>query len=150
MEGVSPTEQVSQFEDLVKTKLDQFCPEKVVRLSSQDKPFITADMKKVKRQKSREYVKNGKTQKYHELSAKFKALYQSEAKKYLDKKLDALRSTNPGQAYHILKQMGHNQVIVLTLTPSHFPVMKARTCQNKSQLNKLPITLQLLGKNFPH
>ena len=29
-DGVSPTEQVSQFEDLVKKKLDQFCPEKIV------------------------------------------------------------------------------------------------------------------------
>ena len=105
-DGMSPSEQVSVFEKLVQDKLDEFCPEKELKLSSQDKAFITSELKKLKRQKSREYTKRGKTVKYKELSKKFEALYKSEAKKYLDKNLEALKETKPGQAYSILKKMG--------------------------------------------
>ena len=103
---MSPTEQTAVFEKLINTKLNQFCPEKEIKLSSQDKPFITAELRKIKRQKSREYVKNGKSEKYKKLDKLFETKYKSEAEKYLQKNLDALRETNPGQAYHILKKMG--------------------------------------------
>jgi hypothetical protein len=63
-------------------------------------------LKKLKRQKSREYIKRGKTEKYRKLDAKFQALYKAEGQKYLEKNLNALRDTNPGQAYSILKKMG--------------------------------------------
>ena len=94
------------FEQLVNNKLNQFCPEKEIKLSSQDKAFITAELKKLKRQKSREYIKRGKTEKYKRLDKLFETKYKIEAKKYLDKNLDALKDTNPGQAYSILKKMG--------------------------------------------
>ena len=45
-ESVSPSEQVAQFEKLTQEKLNQFCPEKTIKLSSQDKVWITAELKK--------------------------------------------------------------------------------------------------------
>ena len=104
--NMSPTEESVEFEQLLNAKLNQFCPEKEIKLSSQDKPFITAELKKVKRQKSREYIKRGKTDKYRQLDKIFTEKYKNESKKYLQKNLDALRDTNPGQAYNILKKMG--------------------------------------------
>ena len=94
------------FEQLVNNKLNQFCPEKEIKLSSQDKAFITAELKKLKRQKSREYIKRGKTEKYKRLDKLFETKYNIAAKKYLYNNLDALKDTNPGQAYSILKKMG--------------------------------------------
>ena len=44
---MSPTEQSVMFEQLVNNKLNQFCPEKEIKLSSQDKPFITTELKKM-------------------------------------------------------------------------------------------------------
>ena len=105
-DNLSPTEQVAEFERLVQDKLNQFCPEKELKLSSQDKPFITAELKVIDRRKSREYNKRGKTKKYHDLAHKFEEKYRYEAKKYLDKNLDALKQTKPGKAYSILKKMG--------------------------------------------
>ena len=104
-DGMSATEQSVVFEQLVNKKLNQFCPEKEVRLSSQDKVFITSELKLIKRQKSREYIKRGKTQKYKELDKLFKTKYKMEAEKYLNKNLDALRDAHPGKAYSILKKM---------------------------------------------
>ena len=42
--GLTATEQAVVFEQLVNEKLNQFCPEKVMRLGSQDKMFITAEL----------------------------------------------------------------------------------------------------------
>ena len=43
----SPSEQVAAFENLVLGKLDSFCPMKQIKISSHDKTFITADLKKL-------------------------------------------------------------------------------------------------------
>ena len=94
------------FEQLLGEQLNKFCPEKVMKLSSQDKPFITGELKRIDRLKNREYAKRGKSEKYKELEKKFKSTYRSEAGKYLNKNLDALKSSKPGQAYSILKKMG--------------------------------------------
>ena len=94
------------FEQLVSEKLNMFCPEKEMKLGSQDKPFINAELKKIARQKGREYNKRGKTEKYKRLEKLFLSKYKIESEKYLQKHMDALRVTNPGQAYNILKKMG--------------------------------------------
>ena len=72
-ENVSPSEQVELFENTILSKLDQFCPTKVLKLSNHDKPWMTRELKQLHRQKSREYIKRGKTLKYTELSHKLKA-----------------------------------------------------------------------------
>ena len=79
---MSPTEQSVAFEQLVRAQLDQFCPEKEMKISSQDKPFITAELKKIDRKKNREYTKRGKTEKYKQLEKQFQAKYKIEAQKY--------------------------------------------------------------------
>ena len=78
---MAPTEQSVMFEQLVNNKLNQFCPEKEIKLSSQDKAFITAELEKIKRQKGREYIKRGKTEKYKRLDKLFGTKYNIEAKK---------------------------------------------------------------------
>ena len=103
---LSPSDQVFIFEKLVNEKLNTFCPLKEYKLSSQDLPFMTADLKSLKRKKMREYVKKGKSQKYQDLLKQFKIKFKSEAKKFLDRNMDALRDSNPGQSYNILKKLG--------------------------------------------
>ena len=77
-----------------------------MRISSQDKAWITAELKTIDRQKNREYIKRGKTLKYKNLEQKFRLKYKAEAEKYLRKNMDDLMTTNPGKAYSILKKMG--------------------------------------------
>ena len=64
---MSANEQSVAFEQLVSEKLNMFCPEKEMKQGSQDKTFITAELKKIARQKGREYNKRGKTEKYKTL-----------------------------------------------------------------------------------
>ena len=68
---MSADEQSVIFEQLVGEKLNLYCPEKEMKLGSQDKPFINAELKKLARLKSREYNKRGKTSKYKSLEKLF-------------------------------------------------------------------------------
>ena len=69
-EEMSPTQQATVFEQKMMENLNKFCPEKSMKLSSQDKPFINKELKTIDRRKSREYAKRGKSQKYKNLAAK--------------------------------------------------------------------------------
>ena len=101
-----PSHQIEVFQNLITEKLNLICPEKSVRISSQDKPWVTAELKSLHRLKSREYVRRGKSEKYKELARKFKDNYKAAAEKYLQRNLDELMHCKPGQAYSVLKRMG--------------------------------------------
>ena len=79
---------------------------KECKLSTNDKPFITIELKKIARKKSREYQKRGKTEKYKKLKQMFDSKYKKEATKYLEKTLGDLRQAKPGQAFSTLKRLG--------------------------------------------
>ena len=104
--NISPTEQVLEFEKLLNENLNKFCPEKEMKLGCQDKLFITADLKGLDRQKRREYFKKGKTEKYLRLKKQFDKKYKEEAVKYLNKNLDNIRDSKPGQIFSVLKRLG--------------------------------------------
>ena len=71
-----------------------------------DKPWINLDLKKLHRQKSREYNKNGKSSKYINLLKEFKSKFKTKAAKYIKKYVEALKELKPGQAYRVLRRMG--------------------------------------------
>ena len=48
-----------------------------------DKPWINLDLKKLHRQKSREYNKNGKSSRYINLLKEFKSKFKTKAAKYI-------------------------------------------------------------------
>ena len=77
-----------------------------MRISSQDKPFINADLKTLDRRKQREYTKNGKTLKYNKLKEEFVTKFKAAAGKYIRTKVDDLKEAKPGRAFAVLKSMG--------------------------------------------
>ena len=102
----STSDLAMEFETLVYQKLDEFCPEKVMKFSSYDKPFITKELKEIDRKKKREYQKRGKTRKYLILRNLFRKKYKSEAQKYVDKTMTDLKESKPGRMYGFLKRLG--------------------------------------------
>ena len=54
----------------------------------------------------REWQKRGKTAKYNKLANEFETKYTKAAEKYINKKVEALKQTEPGKAFRILKTMG--------------------------------------------
>ena len=65
--NISPTEQVLEFEKLLNTNLNKFCPEKEMKLGCQDKLFITAELKRLDRQNRKEYFKKRQDREIYEV-----------------------------------------------------------------------------------
>ena len=102
----SPSYQAQIFEKTLMKKLDDILPQKSVKVSSKDKSYITADLKKLDRLKKREYRKHGRSEKYLKLKAKFELKLGQAAADHLEKNVRSLRESDPGKAYSILKRMG--------------------------------------------
>ena len=71
-----------------------------------DKPFISEDMKILKRRIMREYEKRGKSLKYLDLKKCFTGKFENEISKYTEKVLDDVRNGNRNSAYSALRKLG--------------------------------------------
>ena len=121
------------------------CPEKTVRISSQDKPWITSELKSLDRKKSREYQKKGKSLKYRKLAEEFKAKYKSETDKYLKNNVDVLKDCKPGKVYKIFKRMGAQLV---QLKRPHSTYLTTLDFLIKNQLRRLLFSFHQLAKSI--
>ena len=87
-------------------KVEQFFPEKKIRVTSKDKEFITAELKTLDRKKKREWKEKGRSDKYLSLRKEFRDKYKKEAANYLKKCVTNLKKDHPGKAAATLKRMG--------------------------------------------
>ena len=92
----SPSGQVEAFQKIVDTKVELLFPERKVRLSNQDKQFITSEIKTLDRKKKKEWKKHGKSDKYIQLKGQFDEKYKKAASNYLKKAVSNLKVENPG------------------------------------------------------
>ena len=104
--NISTTEYAQQLQSSLFDKLNELCPLKTIKINSQDKPWINFELKSLKRRRMREWQKRGKTEKYKQVASEFETKYNKVAEKYINKKVDALKKTEPGKAFRILKTMG--------------------------------------------
>ena len=103
---LNPEEQDQILRTYLQNKVDQIFPEKKVRISSQDLPFITSEIKTLQKYLKREYKKRGKSAKYHALKAAYDEKFKKAAKNQLDKYVEDMMTENPGKAYSAMKKMG--------------------------------------------
>ena len=64
LENLPVDQMVSEYEEILSSFLNSTCPEKRVICYENDKPWFTEKLRLLKRQRLREYSKNGKSQKY--------------------------------------------------------------------------------------
>ena len=57
------------FQKTLMNKVDEFLPQKTIKISDDDQPFLTEKIKKLKRIMNREFHKNRKSLKWHKLDA---------------------------------------------------------------------------------
>ena len=102
----SPETQEAAFQDLVGKILDKSCPIKTVKLRTQDKPYMTEELKLLHRKRTRQYRKHGKSPEYSRLTKHFDSKLLKASSQFLKKNFDSLLQAKPGQAYKVLKRMG--------------------------------------------
>ena len=86
--------------------LEIFCPKKQIFSRPNESPFITEDMKILKRLIMREYEKHGKTAKYLDLKIRFKSKMDTQILKYKEKIFDDIKNGNRKSTYSALRKLG--------------------------------------------
>ena len=72
---ITPDTQVEQVECLLNENLNQCLPLKTGRFTSNDKPYSTCELKKLDREKKKEYSKHGCSDKFKDLKEEFDKKY---------------------------------------------------------------------------
>ena len=102
----SPTDQDEALQALLLKMLNDTCPAKTVKLRTEDKPFITKELKILDRQRRREYNKRGKSVLYSQLNKRYVRKLRAATQDYLDKTVRTLFDSASGKAYSIMKRLG--------------------------------------------
>ena len=93
------------LQNLIMSKYDEFFPEKTKIFTSDDQPFFTEKLKKLKRKKSREFHKNRRSIKWMQLEAEYRMEVTKAKRNYYKSKIKNLRKVNPSKWYKALKKL---------------------------------------------
>ena len=82
---MTSTELVDVFENYTSHLVNTVFPLKTVTVSDKDKPYMTQELKELRRQRQRAYTKTGRSSKYVDIKAQFDLKLKAEAQKYHEK-----------------------------------------------------------------
>ena len=92
------------FQKLFMNKVDEYLPQKKRIISSDDQPFCSPEMKKIKRLKCREYNKHRRSLKWQKLNDAFKKEVIKAKRRYYKDIIKDLKSSKTSQWYFMLKK----------------------------------------------
>ena len=101
----SPTKLVEQFQSHSSDLVDQFFPWETVTFSSFDQPFFPERLRTLRRERLREYRRNGKSEKYIHLKNNFDQMFKKAAHSYKDKVINEVKEGKRGCAYRAIKKI---------------------------------------------
>ena len=104
--SLSPSTLTSLFTSYTKDIINNFCPEKIIVERPGSNPFMTEDMKVLKRKTMREYEKRGKSSKYLDLRTNLDQKIKKEKLKYKDKVLDQVFNGTRSSSYAAIRRLG--------------------------------------------
>ena len=118
---MSSTELVETFEKYTSQLVEQYFPEKEIKISSFDKPFYTEELRMLRRQRQRAYTKGGKSQKYIKLKQEYDEKLRIAAKKYHSKIISEVSDGKRTNAYSALRKLepGENKKKNSFTLPDH-------------------------------
>ena len=87
------------FHITLRSKLDQYFPEKLVKISSLDKKWMNPSLKLLHRKVQREFFKHRQSQKWRRLKGKFKRAKRKAIQNFYSKFVNDLKQSNLGNWY---------------------------------------------------
>ena len=120
--GLTSTQLVDSFQNYTTDLIVQTFPEKNITISDRDQPFMTEELKLLRRQRIRAYRKESRSAKYLDLVKRFEVKIKLEAKKYHQKISDEVAQGKRNNSYAALRKLESGQNVTkkcnFTL-PSH-------------------------------
>ena len=99
-------DKTENFHKTLAFSLDLYFPEKVIKVSSLDKCWMTPQLKQLQRQVQREYFRKRKSDKWKLLKTKLKKLKRKTMKKFYNHFVTDLKETEPAKWYSMAKKIG--------------------------------------------
>ena len=106
-ESGSIDEKAEVLHNLVMNKLDECCPEKTRRISSDDRPWYTEQLKRLDRKRRREFSKNRRSKKYKRIKKLYDQKVAIAKRKFKSKMIDDVMTAGDAQWYSKLKRISN-------------------------------------------
>ena len=94
------------FQNTLNSQIDYFCPNKTVRISVDDPPWMNVRIKSEMRKRDREYHKNRKSDKWRNINRKCVDMCATAKTNYYKNFIENLRVTKPGTWMSRMKKLG--------------------------------------------
>ena len=103
---LSSTQMTEIFQSSMSIMIDNHFPQKSITITDSDQPWITQELKRLKRVRSREFCRNGRSSRYFQLKNEFEVKQVDAVKKYTDKIIDEVRNGSKSSCYKALRKLG--------------------------------------------
>ena len=94
------------LQNMMKEKLDEFLPIKMIKISTDDKPWINQQLKILDRKCKRGFFKHHKSEKWTNLRLVLEEKCEKAKADYYTNTVEDLKNSNPNQWYSKVKRMG--------------------------------------------
>ena len=108
-DGASPGRMVEQFEEYAGWLVDQKFPKKLVTVTDGDLPYMTDDLKKLRRRRDKVYDRRGKCDFYWTLQQQFETKLRAECRKYREKIVNEVTLGKRGSSYKAIRKLGEGK-----------------------------------------
>ena len=98
--------QLQLFTEKVFTMLDAIAPEKEIKISLDDPPWMNTRIKAIIRQRNREFDKNSKSEKWRKLMKKAKSMVKTAKKNFSENFISSLKETDPSTWMKRMNKLG--------------------------------------------
>ena len=102
-------EKAEKLQNIMLEKLEHFFPKKSFKVCSEDKAWVTKEVKKFDRARKREFCKRGKSEKWVKIDQAYQEKCRNEKEKYFSNIVQDLKSSNVGQWYSKIKRMSEQE-----------------------------------------
>ena len=107
IDGMSSSCMVDLFQKMVTDLVDIHFPLKKITVSSYDKPWITEELKALRRRRQRLYRKHGRSPEYLLIKSEFDKKLEAEAIKFKDKIIEEVSDGKRGSSYSAIRKLGN-------------------------------------------
>ena len=101
----SAHEQAMILQTMLMQKVDEYLPEKMVSVSSDDQPWFTPELKELDKKRKTEYRRHRKSARWRALNKSFKTKVAISKEKFYKRRVEDFKEGNPGQWYSLLKRL---------------------------------------------
>ena len=94
------------FHNKIADLVDRHFPVKTITVTDADQPWVTKNLKSLKRARMREYCRHGKSVKYFDLKNMFTVKQKEAVKHYTDKIVNEVKNGTKTSGYKALRKLG--------------------------------------------